>query len=54
MIFIEKLKQACSDYTCVMAFDCSALSGRRHFDDVIKITGGISGMWAELLHFTGV
>ena len=34
--------------------DCSASSGRRHCDDVIKTTGGISRMWAELLRFTGV
>ena len=33
--------------------DCSASSGQCHFDDVRKITGGMSRMWAELSHFTG-
>ena len=55
-MLMEKLSKHVVIIPVLWHVDCSALSGRRHFDDIIKFTGGtgISRMWAELLRFTGV
>ena len=41
-LLMEKFKQPSCDYTCV---NCSASSGRHHFDDVIKHTGRNWAIW---------